>query len=94
MFGWLTQHLLKRATNRSANLIFDKVSVHLTADGFELQEAERMLAQVKWLDIVEARAFKRDLLTTDRICVLCRIGTRAPNDFGVEVHEEMPGFID
>jgi len=49
---------------------------------------------VKWLDIVEARAFKRDLLTTDRICVLCRIGTRAPNDFGVEVHEEMPGFID
>src|SRR5947209_4914441 len=99
MFGWLTQHLSKAAksrpsTKRATNLLFNSVSIHLTIPGFELHKDERLLAQVKWADIVEARAFKRDLITTDLICVLCRIGTGAADDLGVEVHEEMPGFVE
>ena len=97
MLGWLTHRFPKRdlskgSTRHSSSLLFDSVSIRLTVDGFELREEERVVAGAKWADIVEARAFKRDLITTDLICVLCRIGTGSDDDSGVEVHGEMPGF--
>lgn len=43
-----------------------------------------------WDSIVEATAFKRDLFSTDRVC----IAFHSSNGSGVEVHEEMKGWSE
>ena len=61
----------------------------LTADdhGFHVDGREESY-EVRWSDIRAITTFKRDLLTTDLICLRFRIS----NDEWIELHEEMTGF--
>ena len=59
-----------------------------TSDGFIAQRANSCV-QVRWADIRRAVVFKRDLLTTDVIC----IGFETEEGF-VEIDEEMRGYED
>jgi hypothetical protein len=61
----------------------------VTTDGFAKRWQERELFRVRWLAVREIRAYKRDLLTTDLVCLAFR-ETEADEYF--EVHEEMIGF--
>ena len=72
----------------------DSVSIHLTEIGFQLREDEKVLVQVQWHEICEAVAFKKDLVTTDLICVACRLTNESGEDPAAVVHEEMPGFAE
>jgi hypothetical protein len=47
-------------------------------------------SSLTWDSIIEATAFKRDLFSTDRVC----IAFHSSNGSGVEVHEEMKGWIE
>jgi hypothetical protein len=57
-----------------------------TADGFVIV-CDRPVT-VKWDDLAEIVAYKRDLLSTDLICV----GFRICGSDLIEIDEEMPGF--
>ena len=60
----------------------------LWAEGFALNIGAESRA-VAWSEVEEIVAFKRDLYTTDCICLALAMpgGT-------VEINEEMPGFVD
>lgn len=45
---------------------------------------------VEWSSVLEATAFKRDLWSTDRVCIEFRL----VDDSEVEVHEEMKGWSE
>ncbi len=64
----------------------------LTADshGFQIDGADRSF-EIRWCDIREISTLKRDLLTTDLICL--RFQTSDADEW-VELHEEMTGFHD
>ncbi len=74
-FGWM-----RRRRRPTATLISD-------AEGFTAIEGDRRLA-VAWCDVDNVTAFKRDLMTTDLLCLL--IGTTAGG--AIEIHEERPGY--
>ncbi len=60
----------------------------LTEDGFRLQKRGRCKYEVRWDEVVEIQTFKRDLFTTDEICLgFCLVG-----DERVEAWESMIGF--
>jgi hypothetical protein len=65
------------------------VELLLTADGFALVRKGVVQFEVRWSDVREAFAFKRDLLTVDLICLGFRV-----SDGGsfYEVDEDMPGY--
>lgn len=44
---------------------------------------------LEWDSVVEAIAFKRDLFSTDRVCIVFRLTSGSE----VEVHEEMKGWV-
>ena len=62
--------------------------VVLVGTGFGVWREGRHQASARWTDVVRARAFKRDQLTTDLICVA--FGLRDGSE--ILVHEELPGF--
>jgi hypothetical protein len=72
----------QRAETNTAEIV-------VTTDGFLKRLNGRELFRVCWSDVREIRAYKRDLLATDRICLGFR-DTQADEYF--EVHEEMIGF--
>lgn len=64
-----------------------------TADGFEIQPLKGQtddVVSVIWQRVVEAKAYKRDLWSTDQVCIAFIMDDRTV----VEVHEEMRGFAD
>ena len=60
----------------------------LVPDGFRLIRASEDIAQISWQEIEEVTAFKRDLITTDLIC----IEIRTHDDRVMEFNEEVAGF--
>ena len=48
-------------------------------------------AELRWAEVEEVHAYKRDLLTTDLICLAFK---RAGKDEYSEIHEEMAGYHD
>ena len=66
-----------------------EAEIVVTPDGFSTRLSGRELFCVLWSDVREIRAYKRDLLATDLIC----LGFRdSEDDRYREVHEEMTGF--
>ena len=63
--------------------------ISITEDGFSVWKGPEQLADVKWDDISEIRAYKVDRWATDRICWGF---LRSGRDDLIEVHEEMFGF--
>ena len=57
--------------------------------GFRLIQQQKVLREVRWADIQEIVAFKRDLFSYDAICLGFRIDER---DHFVEVAEDYPGY--
>jgi len=63
--------------------------ISITDDGFSVQQGPKVLAEVRWEDVDEIRAYKADLFATDLMCWgFCISG----QDSMVEVNEEMAGF--
>lgn len=67
--------------------------VSLQSKGFSiraLSESSESAIDVDWDSVVEATAFKRDLFSTDRVCIVFRL----VDDSEVEAHEEMKGWTE
>ncbi|MGJ3648788.1 hypothetical protein ACLB0R_09980 [Sphingomonas sp. GlSt437] len=64
------------------------ITLAASADGFELRKGTQSMA-IAWRDIVRVVAFKRDMMTVDRMCLAFETA-----DFAIEVDEEMPGYLD
>ena len=67
--------------------------ISLQSKGFTispLSESSGSSITIEWSTVVEATAFKRDLFTTDRVCIAFRITGYSE----VEVHEEMKGWVE
>jgi hypothetical protein len=67
--------------------------IKLDSTGFAVASLKNGLGSmisINWDSIVEATAFKRDLWTTDRVC----IAFHSSDGPGVEVHEEMKGWVE
>jgi hypothetical protein len=65
--------------------------ISLGSKGFKvtpLSESSETPVSLEWDSVVEATAFKRDLFSTDRVCIAFRL----IDESEVEVHEEMMGW--
>lgn len=71
-------------------VILPRQGILLHDDGFSLRKGSDELFSMKWQDIREVVAFKRDELTSDCICLSFRASS---GDEYFEVNEEMEGFI-
>jgi len=63
--------------------------LELTPNGYRITKADDVLVEVKWADVQEVFAFKKDLLAVDLICIGFR--TDAAGTYYV-IHEELPGY--
>jgi hypothetical protein len=63
--------------------------ISLRSDGFVLH-APTLISELSWGEIRSVFSYKRDLLTTDLICLGFGRGNDQPM---VETHEEMSGFL-
>ena len=76
-----------RPADYSWNADYVGTKIQTTAEGFTIV-CDPPIA-LRWADVAEIVAYKRDLLTTDHVCVgFRRHGT---NDL-IETDEELPGF--
>ncbi len=73
-----------------ATRLMDFVSIRLTDVGFHLLNEDRIVEVVDVRCVTQLVAFKRDLLTSDCICLRLERANADP----VIVHEEMPGFTE
>jgi hypothetical protein len=67
--------------------------VQLVEGGFDVVAPNdgRVVSRVRWGDVARVLTYKRDMLTTDCICVLFEFhGDRPP----LQISEEWPGFAD
>jgi hypothetical protein len=77
-------------TPSRTNYDFDLV---LTDTGFEilaLKNQSGRVVKVDWERITEARAYKREILSTDQVCIAFTI----VDETFIEIHEEMRGFSE
>ena len=59
-----------------------------THEDFAVMQGAKLLGGARWEDVRQVRAFKRDELTTDLVCVELEVA----NESYLLVHEEMPGW--
>lgn len=67
--------------------------ISLNAKGFTIApfaDSSASPISLEWPSVVEATAFKRDLWSTDRVCIAFRM----VDDSEVEAHEEMKGWSE
>lgn len=67
--------------------------IFLNAKGFTiapLSNSSESPITVEWSSVLEATAFKRDLFSTDRVCIAFRL----VDDSEIEAHEEMKGWSE
>jgi hypothetical protein len=76
--GWWQRYLDWRHRNVQA--------LELTAEGFRLR-AWKSSVEVPWRSVSRVTAFKRDLMTTDLVCMMLELDDRL-----VEIHEGMIGY--
>lgn len=65
--------------------------VVLTRDGFDLNQGDSSLGSVRWEEVDRVLAFKRDLLTSDEVCLAFQI---ADSGTVFEVNESVGSFWD
>jgi hypothetical protein len=61
------------------------------AQGLKFRESKGDFSQLQWIDVEEVRAFKRDLVTTDLICLEFK---KLGKEEYYEINEEMAGYHD
>ena len=64
-------------------------AIRVLEHGFAVDRDGMELFFVRWSDVLEIVTFKKDLITTDCVCLAFR---RATSDTYAEVNEEIPGF--
>lgn len=67
--------------------------ISLGSNGFAiipLSDSSESPISLEWDSVIQATAFKRDLFSTDRVCIAFRL----TDESEVEVHEEMKGWTD
>ncbi len=83
--------LMLRWFNRLVNRLWREkpanTEIRLTDDGFSVAKSQREIFSLRWNDIQEIVAFKRDLFTTDLVCF-----SFSTSDASFEVNEEVRGF--
>jgi hypothetical protein len=86
---WAEKILNKIQSGKFQPPHFD-VSIVWDSEGFFVQQdkTQEKSPNVAWAEIVKVTIFKRDLWTTDRICLILE----KADETGLEVHEEMNGF--
>jgi hypothetical protein len=88
--GWLRQIEAGEKPDFQVRTDYDYGLV-LTDVGFEIQplkaQAEETV-RVEWERVNEANAYKRDLWSTDQICIAFKM----EDEIFIEIHEEMRGF--
>ena len=67
-----------------------KEEIRATSEGFEVRRGERELFRVRWDEVREIVTFKRDLITTDCVCLGFRTSDQ---EVYFEVNEEIAGFV-
>ena len=87
---WLAKTVQKIREGKLKPPHFD-VAVAWDADGFWVRDgkAENSPPRLAWGDITKIVAFKRDLFSTDRICLFLS----KSDGSGLEVHEEMNDWM-
>jgi hypothetical protein len=65
-------------------------AIQLKSDGFVMRRDDRIIAELRWDDIGEIVAFKRDLIGVDLICLEFRL--KSQRDIVFEANEEVPGY--
>jgi hypothetical protein len=61
------------------------------ADGLRIKRERGSSLKLQWSEVEEVHAFKRDLFTTDLICLAFK---KAGKEEYYEIHEEMAGYHD
>jgi hypothetical protein len=87
MIATLMLRWFNRLVNRLRHEKPPNAEIRLTDDGFSVAKNQREIISVRWNDIQEIVAFKRDLFTTDLICF-----SFSTSDGSFEVNEEVPGY--
>ena len=80
----------RACTEKLGYQIVPTEEIRLRDDGFALCKGRADIFTVRWQDVREIVAFKRDVLTFDCVCVAFRTGADARYH---EVNEEIPGFM-
>ena len=88
MLGWL--RIIRAKLNRLRTPYDERVALELTDDGFQLvdQLSDEPAWTLRWSDVRAIRTYKRDLWTTDMICVAFQLADRKWFD----INEEVEGF--
>jgi len=68
------------------------ITIHFDETGFGVKndKSTDQPSRMSWSEIVKVTAYKRDLFSTDLICVLLSRADQA----GLEIHEDMSNWID
>ena len=66
-------------------------SVFGDTQGLKFRGPKGDFSELRWIDVEEVRAFKRDLLTTDLICLAFK---KSGKEEHYEMNEEMVGYHD
>jgi hypothetical protein len=61
------------------------------AECLRVSDAKGSYSELRWSDVEEVHAYKRDLFTTDLICLAFK---RCEKEEYFEIHEEMAGYHD
>ena len=60
-------------------------------DGLKIRGVKGAASELRWSEVEEVHAYKRDLLTTDLICLAFK---KSGSEEYYEIHEEMAGYHD
>lgn len=87
------QQMLNSKTNPDPRVLEDPKHGTLAGDGecLRIRNAQNDSAKLLWSDIEEVHALKRDLFSTDLICLTFK---KSGKEEYYEIHEEMAGYHD
>src|SRR5262249_35173292 len=83
----VSQHEVHHAAERVMNA---QIRVEAAEEGLRCFVSGEETHAIRWSDIREIEGFKRDLITTDLICLLIKYDDGSPK--AVELNEDMNGF--
>jgi hypothetical protein len=71
-----------------------KSRLEVTEVGLRCFGAAKGAWMIRWSSIQEIEGFKRDLITTDLICLLIKYEEDSEKVMEIEINEDIEGFLD
>ena len=87
----MLRRIVEALRSRSRELGGPPAWIAFTGDGFELRHDEALVGGVKWNEIHKILAFKRDMVTSDLVCLEFQL---VGKDEVFEVNDNVGGFWD